>query len=84
MITALKPGPFSDSLCKKPATNLNELRQQTSKFMQMEELREFRNQSRADGGEKRGVERESGPMARRAKEEIRSQKFQQYTPLNTN
>jgi len=40
----------------------------------MEELREFRNQARADGGEKIGVERESGPMARRAKEEFRSRK----------
>jgi len=52
--------------------------------MQMEELREFRNQARADGGEKRGVKRESGPLARRAKEEFRNRKFQQYTPLNTN
>jgi len=84
MITALKPGPFADSLCKKPATNLDELRQRTSKFMQMEELREFRNQVRIDGGEKKVVERESGPMARRAREEFRSRKFQQYTPLNTN
>ena len=41
MITALKPGPFADSLCKKLATNLDELRQRASKFMQMEELREF-------------------------------------------
>jgi len=84
MITALKPGPFADSLCKKPATNLDELRQRASKFMQMEELKEFRNQARIDGGEKRVIERESGPMARRAKDEFRSRKFQQYTPLNTN
>jgi len=33
MIIALKPGPFVDSLCKKLATNLDELRQGTSKFM---------------------------------------------------
>ena len=84
MITTLKSGPFADSLCKKPATNLDELRQRASKFMQMEELREFRNQVRVDGGEKRGMERESGPMVRRVREEFRSRKFQQYTPLNTN
>jgi len=36
----------------------------------MEELREFRNQARVDGGAKSGVERESGPLARRAKEEF--------------
>ncbi|XP_068466501.1 uncharacterized protein [Phaseolus vulgaris] len=51
MIIALKPGPFADSLCKKPATNLDELRQRTSKFMQMEELREFRNHARTNGEE---------------------------------
>ncbi|XP_068483323.1 uncharacterized protein [Phaseolus vulgaris] len=84
MITALKPGPFADSLCKKPATNLDELRQRASKFMQMEELREFRNQARIDGSEKKVIERESGPMVRRAREEFRSRKFQQYTPLNAN
>ncbi|XP_068497948.1 uncharacterized protein [Phaseolus vulgaris] len=84
MITALKPGPFADSLCKKPAINLDELRQRASKFMQMEELREFRNQVRVDGGEKRVIEREHPPVARRAQEEFRSRKFQQYTPLNTN
>jgi len=47
-------------------------------------LREFCNQARTYGSEKRGVERESEPMARRAKEEFQSRKFQQYTPLNTN
>ncbi|XP_068483271.1 uncharacterized protein [Phaseolus vulgaris] len=84
MITALKLGPFADSLCKKPAINLDELRQRASKFMQMEELREFRNQVRVDGGEKRVTEREHPPVARRAREEFRARKFQQYTPLNTN
>ncbi|XP_068483426.1 uncharacterized protein [Phaseolus vulgaris] len=42
MITALKPGPFADNLCKKTTTNLDELRQRASKFMQMEEFKEFR------------------------------------------
>jgi len=30
--------------------NLDELRQRATKFMQMEELREFQNQVRVDGG----------------------------------
>jgi len=67
--------PFPDSLCKKSTTNLDELRQQASKFMQMEELRKFCNPARTNGGGKRGIERESEPMARRAKEEFRSRKF---------
>ena len=41
MVTALNPGPFSDSLCMKPVMNLDELRQRATKFMQLEELREF-------------------------------------------
>jgi len=43
MITTLRSRPFANSLCKKPATNLDELRQCAAKFMQMEELREFQN-----------------------------------------
>ena len=38
--------------------------------MQMEELREFRNQVRLDEGEKKVIERESGPMVRRARESL--------------
>jgi len=48
MITTLRTEPFVDIFCKKPTTNLDELRQRASKFMQMEELREFRNQARMD------------------------------------
>jgi len=50
MIMVLRPEPFVDNLCKKSTTNLDELRQRASKFMQMEELRDFRNEVRADGG----------------------------------
>jgi len=39
---------------------------------------------RVDGGEKRVIERENVSVARRAREEFKSRKFQQYTPLNTN
>jgi len=43
MITALRSGPFADSLCKKSPVRLDELRQHAAKFMQMEELSNFRN-----------------------------------------
>jgi len=53
MLTALRPGPFADNLCMQPATCLDELRKRVAKFMQLEELREFRNQARAEAsGEK--------------------------------
>jgi len=41
MVTALKPGSFSDNLCMQPATTLDELRQRATKYMRLEELREF-------------------------------------------
>ena len=47
MVMTLKPGPFSDSLCKKSAMNLDELCQRATKFMQLEELKEFCAKTRA-------------------------------------
>jgi len=41
MVTTLKPRPFSDSLCMQPATTLDELCQRATKYMQLEELKEF-------------------------------------------
>ena len=58
LITALKHGPFIDSVCKKPVNNLDELRTRATKFMQMEELKEFRNTTRSDAQEKRHHDRE--------------------------
>ncbi|XP_020225041.1 uncharacterized protein LOC109806922 [Cajanus cajan] len=46
--TALKPGPFVDSLCKKPPLDMNNLRRRAEKYMKMEELTESRNQARAE------------------------------------
>ena len=52
--------------------------------MQMEELRDFRNQARMDvKNEKKINEREAGYQSRRFREEPRGRKFQQYTPLST-
>ncbi|XP_020205722.1 uncharacterized protein LOC109790886 [Cajanus cajan] len=48
LTTALRPGPFVNSLCKKPPRDLDELRQRATKYMKMEELTEFRNQNRSD------------------------------------
>ena len=41
MLTALRPGPFADSLCMQPVASLDELRRRAAKFMQLEELRKF-------------------------------------------
>jgi len=46
MVKALWSGSFSSSLSKKLAENLDELRQRAAKYVEMEELREFRNPTR--------------------------------------
>jgi len=47
------PGPFIDNLFMQPAVSLDELWNKVAKYMQLEELREFRNQARAEAsGEK--------------------------------
>jgi len=85
MITVLRLGPFANNLCKKPTTNLDQLRQRAAKFMQMKELRDFHNQVRADGGvEKKYNERKGGQQYIRVKKGPRGQKFPHYTSLSTN
>ncbi|XP_020224153.1 uncharacterized protein LOC109806183 [Cajanus cajan] len=48
LTTALKPGPFANSICKKPPTDMDDLRRRADQYMQMEELAEFQNQARAE------------------------------------
>jgi len=58
MVTALQPMPFSNSLCKKPTANLDELRQRANKYMQLEELREYRSQVRVKASGEKGKNNE--------------------------
>ncbi|XP_020203837.1 uncharacterized protein LOC109789330 [Cajanus cajan] len=87
LTTDLKPGPFVNNLCKKPPSDMNELRRRADKYMQMEELAEFRNQARAEpsGKSDKPVE----PSYRGRNKEItlrdrptRGPKYTHYTPLN--
>ena len=86
LITALKSGPFIDSLCKKPVNNLDELRTRITKFMQMEELKEFRNTARSDTQEKRYHDRERmlAPRSSHRFKDSRQPKYNRYTPHVSN
>ncbi|XP_068484963.1 uncharacterized protein [Phaseolus vulgaris] len=86
MLTALRPGPFADNLCMQPADSLDELRKRAAKYMQLEELREFRNQARAEAGGERKEEkdRQVRPIQRtdrRWENRDRPIRFSRYTPL---
>ncbi|XP_020229088.1 uncharacterized protein LOC109810116 [Cajanus cajan] len=88
LTTALKPGPFVNSICKKPPLDMNDLRRRADKYMQMEELAEYRSQARAESSGK--VDKQiKQPYRGRGKEislrdrPSRGPKYTQYTPLNT-
>jgi len=89
MLTTLRPGPFADNLCMQPTDSLDELRKRAAKYMQLEELREFRNQARAEvGGEKNKEEKDrqgrpSQRNDRRRENRDRPIRFLRYTPLTT-
>jgi len=83
MVTALKPGLFSDNLCKKPVMNLDELRQRAAKFMQLEELREFCTKTRAPEEVERRIDKNRPITSARPREFAKPARFTCYTPLTT-
>ena len=89
MLTTLRPRPFSYNLCMQPTDSLDELRKRATKYMQLEELREFRNQAHAEaGGEKNKEEkdrqgRSSQRNDRRRENRDRPIRFSRYTHLTT-
>lgn len=48
IVTSLRPAPFVNSLCKKLAANLDELRSRVVKYMQLEELTEYNKQIKSE------------------------------------
>jgi len=86
LVTALKLGPFVDSLCKKPVSNLDELRTRATKFMQMEELKEFHSTTQSDTREKKYIDRERvlAPRPDSRFKDSRQPKYNRYIPLVSN
>jgi len=87
MLMALHSGLFADSLCMQPTASLEELRNRAAKYMQLEELREFRNQACAEAsGEKgKGEKERQGRSTNRGdrRRDNRVSRFSRYTPMTT-
>ena len=85
MLETLRLRPFTDNLCMQPTTSLDELRKRATKFMQLEELREFRKHALAEAsGEKNKDEKEcQGRLGHRGdrRRDNRGSRFSRYTPL---
>jgi len=86
LVTGLKPGPFADDLCIRPAYSLEEIKRRSTKFMQIEEVREFKNPLRADSFQEKVKPRENRhpPLTYVKTREVRMPRFQQYTSLTAN
>jgi len=86
LITTLKPSPFVDSLCKKLVNNMDELRTRATKFMQMEELKDFCSTTRSDTQEKKYIDKERVlvPWLDNRFKDSRQPKYNKYTPLVSN
>jgi len=84
LITALRPRPFTDSLCKKLALDLDELRARAAKFMQLEELREFRSQAQVGENVERCKGKEKNNSQQFKQREPKPHRFAYYAPLNAN
>jgi len=82
MLTALRPGQFADSLCMQPATILDDLKCRAAKFMQLEELREFRNNARAEANGEKREDRERQGRSQTQKRDNQGPRFSRYTSLN--
>jgi len=71
----------------QPADSLDELRKKAAKYMQLEELREFRNEARAEAGGERNKEEKNRQVRpnqkndRRRDNRDRPIRFSRYTPL---
>ena len=82
MIAALKPGAFADSLCKKRLANKDELRHHIAKYIQMEELFEYRDKVKGDQKKPESNKEKLKPMKERDfKRQPRQPTFALYISL---
>jgi len=77
----LQPGVFADKISRKKPKTMEGMRERAAKFIQMEDMQEFRVKKREkeDAASQKSVLRPSKPLAR--PNEKKMPKFTTYTPL---
>ncbi|XP_027905887.1 uncharacterized protein LOC114165469 [Vigna unguiculata] len=77
----LQPGVFVDKISRKKPKTMEEMRERAAKFIQMEDMQEFRVKKREkeDAASQKSAPRPSKPLARPS--EKKTPKFTTYTPL---
>jgi len=62
LVSAIRPGWFTKILIKRPAKNLDELRNWETKFMNIEELSDFDRNVQSENEGDKGKEKDKGPI----------------------
>ena len=77
----LQPGVFADKISRKKPKTMEEMRERAAKFIQMEDMQEFRVKKREkeDAASHKSAPRPSKPLAR--PNDKKTPKFTTYTPL---
>ncbi|XP_020207159.1 uncharacterized protein LOC109792186 [Cajanus cajan] len=88
MLIELKPGPFIDSLYRRPPPDMDELRARAARYIQMKEHTTFRDQvrgkpqGRQDHGHKDKMRVSNDSQFKKTRLN-KGKKYDFYTPLNT-
>ncbi|XP_014490820.1 uncharacterized protein LOC106753514 [Vigna radiata var. radiata] len=86
VMPGLRPGPFKDSICRKPPKTMEELRQRTADEIRVEDMKQnYRKELQEMKAEKQESRRDgqSGrPGNAKGREGPRNLRFPQYTQLN--
>ncbi|XP_027911682.1 uncharacterized protein LOC114170403 [Vigna unguiculata] len=80
----LQPGVFADKISRKKPQTMEEMRERAAKFIQMEDMQEFRVKKREKEDAaltKPPVSRPSKPVTRPTERRVPPPKFTTYTPL---
>lgn len=86
VLPALRPGPFKDSICRRPPKTMEELRERVADEIRVENMKQGDKKAASEAKMEKDGRRPENQTGRHKiggpREAIRLPQFQQYTPLN--